>query len=194
MKKITIVLCFYSIISFTVSSKEASNSQGVEDYFEYLSHDSTDFEPMGNVCERVALKEVEALYPTALYDIKNGMEYNERNATIGELDLVMINRNTGKAEAVAEVKCWRSLQGGLKKAKEQRMRFLNYLNRNIVLKDMEEKTYSKDIFSNIQKFFSISQRGGVSEGFDFELSLDFKELMDLRKKLLDCRVQGHCPK
>lgn len=82
---------------------------------------------------RVAIREVEPIYPSTNYEIKNGIQYDEHR-------------------------------------------------------------YSKDVFKSIQKYFSISQNGGVNQGFDFELSLDFKELMELRKRLLDCRAEGRCPR
>lgn len=182
------------IITFNVPAKNLENSKRIDEYFELLSYEKTDFEPVGAVCERVAVREVEPLYPSSQYEIKNGLQYDERKTTIGELDVVVFDKSTGKVEAVAEVKCWRSFQGALKKAKEQRMRFLTYLNKNIVITDHDEKRYSKDVFNNIQKYFSISQDGGVNQGFDFELSLDFKELMELRKRLLDCNAEGRCPK
>jgi hypothetical protein len=194
MKTILFICTILFILSFNLHAKNFENAQRIEDYFELLSFEKTDFEPVGAVCERVAVREVESMYSSAQYEIKNGVQYDEHKTTIGELDLVIFDRSTGKVEAVAEVKCWKSFQGALKKAKEQRMRFLTYLNKNIVIKDKEDKKYSKDLFKNIQKYFSISQDGGVNQGFDFELSLDFKELMELRKKLLDCRAEGRCPK
>lgn len=181
-------------INYQSFAKEFENNQRIEEYFEVLSYEKTDFEPTGTVCERVAVREVESLYPSSNYDIKNSIQYDEHKITVGELDVVIFNKENNKVEAVAEVKCWRSFQGALKKAKEQRMRFLTYLNKNIVITDKDNKVYSKDVFKNIQKYFSISQDGGVNQGFDFELSLDFKELMELRKRLLDCRAQGRCPK
>jgi hypothetical protein len=193
-KLITLCAFFTLTMSFNVLAKNIENSKRIDEYFELLSYEKTDFEPVGTVCERVAAREVEALYPSSNYEIKNGIQYDEHKTTIGELDVVVFDKSTGKVEAVAEVKCWRSFQGALKKAKEQRMRFLTYLNKNIVITDKDEKRYSKDVFKNIQKYFSISQDGGVNQGFDFELSLDFKELMELRKRLLDCRAEGRCPK
>lgn len=175
-------------------AKTTPSSKSVDEYFEILSHDKVDFEPQGMVCERIAVREVESLYPSANYDIINSIRYDDKKTTIGELDVVIIDRSTNKVEAVAEVKCWRSFNGALKKAKEQRMRFLTYLNRSIIIEDKDGKRYSKDQFKNIQKYFSISQAGGVNQGFDFELSLDFKELMLLRGKLLDCKAQGRCPR
>lgn len=195
MNKI-ITLCTFFVLttSYNVFAKNIENANRIDEYFEILSFEKTDFEPVGAVCERVAVREVEPLYPNSHFEIKNGIQYDEHKTTIGELDVVVFDKSTGKVEAVAEVKCWRSFQGALKKAKEQRMRFLTHLNRNIVITDKDEKRYSKDLFKNIQKYFSISQDGGVNQGFDFELSLDFKEMMELRKRLLDCRVQGRCPR
>lgn len=194
--KITILLC--TIVAFTtplnVFAKNIENSKRIDEYFELLSYEKTDFEPVGAVCERVAVREVEPMYPSSNYEIKNGIQYDEHKTTIGELDVVVFDKSTGKVEAIAEVKCWKSFQGALKKAKEQRMRFLTYLNKNIIITDKDEKKYSKDVFKSIQKYFSISQDGGVNQGFDFELSLDIKELMELRKRLLDCRAEGRCPR
>ena len=67
-------------------------------------------------------------------------------------------------------------------------------NANTVIYDKDGNIYSKAQFNQVQKYFSISQAGGMNQGFDFELSLDFKELMDLRSRLLDCRAQGRCPR
>lgn len=195
MNKIITLCAFFTLTtSFKVLAKNIENSKRIDEYFELLSYEKTDFEPVGTVCERLAVREVEPLYPTSNYEIKNGIQYDEHKTTIGELDVVVFDKSTGKVEAVAEVKCWRSFQGALKKAKQQRMRFLTYLNKNIVITDKDEKRYSKDVFKYIQKYFSISQDGGVNQGFDFELSLDFKELMELRKRLLDCRAEGRCPR
>lgn len=191
---IYICLSFALIIPSITFAKKLENSKRINEYFEILSYEKTDFEPVGAVCERVAVREVEPTYPTANYEIINSIQYDEHKTTIGELDVVIFDKTTGKVEAIAEVKCWKSFKGALKKAKEQRMRFLTHLNRNIVITDKDQKRYSKDKFNSIQKYFSISQNGGVNQGFDFELSLDFKELMELRKMLLDCRAQGRCPR
>jgi len=189
---------FIVVLTFTISSSifakvNEYSEKKIQDYFEILSYEKTNFEPDGAVCERVAVREVDQLYPKENYTIVNGIQYDDKKSTIGELDLVIFDKSTGKVEAVAEVKCWRSFQGALKKAKEQRMRFQTYLNRNIVLSD-EDKRYSKNDFSNIKKFFTVSQAGGVNQGFDFELSLDLKEFIELRKRLLDCHAEGRCPK
>lgn len=181
------------LLTSLVQAKTPTPSKSVEEYFNLLARDKVDFEPQGMVCERIAVREVESIYPAANYNIVNSIRYDDKKTTIGELDVVVIDKNTNQVEAVAEVKCWKSFSGALKKAKEQRIRFQTYLNRSIIIEDKDGKRYSKDQFKNIQKFFTISQSGGLNQGFDFELSLNFKELMALRGLLLDCKAQGRCP-
>jgi hypothetical protein len=193
-KFVAIVAIFsFSFFSNLTLAKSTTHSKRVEDYFEILRHDNTNFEPDGAVCERVAVREIEPMYPAEHFEIINSIQYDDQKSTIGELDIVVINKFSGMVEAVAEVKCWKSFQGGLKKAKNQRMRFQNYLNRNIVLTDSDGKKYPKAIFENIQKYFTISGLGGLTMGFDFEMSLTLKEFIELRGMLLDCQAQSRCP-
>ncbi len=183
------VCVFQSLNSF---GKSFGQEEVIQKYFDILKNESTDFEPTGAVCERVAVRELVAEYPADKYFIKNGIQYDERNMTIGELDVVVFDKATGMVEAVAEVKCWKSFEGARKKAKEQRMRFQTYLNKNIVIYDDEGKKYPKNQFALVRRYFAISQFGGVGQGFDVELPLDFKEMMELRKRLLDCRAFKNC--
>lgn len=183
------VCVFQSLNSF---GKNFGQEEVIQKYFDILKNESTDFEPTGAVCERVAVRELVAEYPADKYFIKNGIQYDERNMTIGELDVVVFDKATGMVEAVAEVKCWKSFEGARKKAKEQRMRFQTYLNKNIVIYDNEGKKYPKNQFALVRRYFAISQFGGVGQGFDVELPLDFKEMMELRKRLLDCRAFKNC--
>lgn len=187
---LTLGLCLLQ--SLNSYGKTFGQEEIIQKYFDILKSESTDFEPTGAVCERVAVRELVSEYPTDKYFIKNGIQYDERNMTIGELDVVVFDKATGMVEAVAEVKCWKSFEGARKKAKEQRMRFQTYLNKNIVIYDDEGKKYQKNQFALVRRYFSISQFGGVGQGFDVELSLDFKEMMELRKRLLDCRAFKNC--
>jgi hypothetical protein len=189
----------FTILSLLLASEFAiakviSTNPKIDEYFEELSYEDTNFEPDGAVCERVAVREVDVLYPKENYTIVNSIQYDDKKSTIGELDLVIFDKSSGLVEAVAEVKCWRSFEGGLKKAKEQRMRFQTYLNRGITITDGNDKRYSKDVFKQIKRFLTISQAGGMNRGYDFELSLDLKELIELRSRLLNCHAEGRCPK
>lgn len=196
MKKLIQLTLFCVLIFpyFAQGKSTPENTARIDEYFEILSYEQTDFSPDGAVCERVALREVESLYPAVNYNIVNSISYDQNKVTIGELDIVIFDKGTQKVEAIAEVKCWKSFSGALKKAKNQRMRFIAHLNNNIVLQGQDGKRYSKDAFKNVQKYFTISQAGGINQGFDFELSLDLKDLLQLRSRLLDCKAQGRCPK
>lgn len=191
-KSLILTLMINVFLSVNVFGKTFGQEEVIQKYFDLLKHDSTDFEPTGAVCERVAVRDLVKDYPADKYIIKNGLQYDERNTTIGELDVVIFDKATGLVEAVAEVKCWKSFEGARKKAKEQRMRFQTYLNKNIVIYDDEGKKYPKNQFALVRRYFAISQFGGVGQGFDVELSLDFKEMMELRKRLLDCRAFKDC--
>lgn len=195
MKK-NLTYTFLSLILATnfAIAKVISTNPKIDEYFEELSYEDTNFEPDGAVCERVAVREVDVLYPKENFTIINSIQYDDKKTTIGELDLVIFDKSTGLVEAVAEVKCWRSFEGGLKKAKEQRMRFQTYLNRGITITDENDKRYSKDVFKQIKRYFTISQAGGMNRGYDFELSLDLKELIELRSRLLNCHAEGRCPR
>lgn len=189
-----LILISSLLLSFNLFAKIDEQASNVNEYFEILSHDSTYFEPDGAICERVALHEVTVLYPTEQFEILNGLQYDDKKTTIGELDLVIFDRSTGLVEAIAEVKCWKSFEGALKKVKDQRNRFKLYLDRNITISDEDGKKYSKDLFKNVKRYFSISQKGGMDHGFDFELSLTLKELEALRRMLLNCAAEGKCPR
>lgn len=192
--KFIIFTFFISAFNLSAKTFDKDAEKRINQYFEVLSYEKENFEPDGKVCERVAVREVEALYPRENYEILNSIQYDNKKETVGELDLVIFDRQTGLVEAVAEVKCWTSFKNALKKAKEQRMRFQLNLNRGIIITDENGKRYSKDLFKNVKRYFTISQMGGVNQGFDFELSLDLSEFMELRKRLLDCNAQGRCPK
>ncbi len=193
MKNIFIIITLLFSIQNS-HAKTFSRENEIAQYFEDLSYEDIDFEPMGMVCERVAVRELLKEYPQDKYEILNGLQYDDKKATIGELDVVIYNKSNQKVEAVAEVKCWESFKGALKKARDQRQRFKLYLNRKIVITDQNQKHYKVEDFNQVQRYISISQEGGVNQGFDFELSLDLKELMEIRKRLLDCYAQSKCPR
>ena len=174
MKTLIKLTLIFALSQSDLLAKIPQDNPRINYYFEELSSEKIDFEPVGMVCERVAVREVESVYPSVNYKIINGISYDDKKTTIGELDVVIFNKNTDKVEAIAEVKCWKSYKNALKKVKDQRIRFITNLNRNIKIYDKNGKIYSKAQFNQVQKYFSISQSGGQNQGFDFELSLDFK--------------------
>jgi hypothetical protein len=53
-------------------------------------------------------------------------------------------------------------------------------------------SYTKDQFSHIERYLSISQQGGESAGFDIALDYTLDELMALRETLIVCQQKGEC--
>lgn len=177
-------------LSFTAS---ASDEQRIDELFERLATVKVNFDPTGTVCEQVALIEFEERFPKDKYDMTVSIEYGNKEA-IGELDVIVFDKKTKLVDTVAEVKCWKSLEGGLRKARSQRLRFQSSLHRNIKLWDKNKKQYPKTQFENIREFLTVGQKGATSHGYDVELSLNLKDLMHLRDRLLDCYSMKECPR
>lgn len=162
--------------------------------FDQLKDSGAKFAVVGMVCEKVAIIELERTYKPADFEIVNGIVYDDGTRTIGELDVVIIDKKTRDVVLVGEVKCWKDVHGGLNKALDQRKRFKTYLDRQITLVDGDNRHYSKEQFKHNPKFVAIAQSGSKSQGFDVELENSLNDLMTLRQQLLVCQDQGQCRK
>ena len=187
MKNFSLVLIFLAFVSpaFATSTQPA---------FDALKNLAVDYSPTGQICEQVARLELATKYQPAQYDIAVGVEYSVAGRTIGELDIVVVDKKSKAVELVGEVKCWKSVSGGLSKAQKQRARFLRTLNTQpdqIEFDAKEGGTFSAQQFQR-SNFIAIAQNGSKSQGFDVELTYTLRELMDLRGQLLDCQSQGKC--
>lgn len=191
--KLLLIVSLLLATSF-LHAKDSASEARINELFEELSYVKANYDPTGAVCEKVAEIEIKALYPETDYQIINGIEYHNKIEAIGELDLIIFDKKTDLVDNVIEVKCWKSYKGGLRKAHEQKTRFQANLKNDIRILDKNGKTYPKAKFLNIREFKTMSQLGGVQEGFDYELSLDLKSLMKLRDKLLDCYAHKRCPR
>lgn len=180
------IAVLFSVPAFATSTQPA---------FDALKNKPVDYGPSGQICEQVARLELAEKYTPASYDIAVGVEYSVGGRTIGELDVVVVDRKSNTVALVGEVKCWKSVKGGLAKARTQRARFLRTLNTqpNQIVFDAKEGTpFSSDQFLGAN-FIAIAQNGSKAQGFDVELTYTLKELMALRGQLLDCQSQGNCP-
>jgi hypothetical protein len=112
--------------------------------------------------------------------------------------LIVFDKQTNNAILIGEVKCWRNAKSGLKKAREQRKRFLDNVRSSKALtfkwlSDPKEK-FTKTQFNKTSNFISISQLGTVDKGFDVELDYTLDELMQLREDIMRCQDSGECVK
>lgn len=197
-KSSALLIAFIIATSFSAalaSDRLSSTDIISNEYFDIFSREYVDFEPTGRVCEQAALIELERnYYPRSQYRIEQGISYFRGVETVGELDLVVFDKVTDEVLAVGEVKCWKNLKGALRKAKQQQQRFKESLFNKITIKSANGATLSLAKFKNIKDYFSIAQEGAINAGFTYELPLNFKEFMTLRGRLLDCKVEGKCPR
>lgn len=184
-------LFFLIVVFFSFSSYAAD----IEPVFNALKQSAVNYEPDGAVCEQVARLKLQADYPPSDFLISGGVEYSTGDETLGELDVVVIEKSSNKVVMIAEVKCWKNLQQAMDKLKAQRDRFtwnLTKFPQQIHFTSYDGLQFQVDQFKGISNFRSISQLGGIRRGFDVELEFTLSELRELRMKLLKCQAWGDC--
>lgn len=169
---------------------------GLAEDYETLKNSGKNLQVIGSICEDVTQLRYIEKYPEPQYRVLTGIAYSDSERTLGELDLIVFDNRTHNAVLIGEVKCWKDAQGGLKKAKEQRKRFLDNVTSSKELtfewlSDPKEE-FVKTQFNKTSNFISISQLGTKAEGFDVELDYTLDELMHLRKDIMDCQASGEC--
>lgn len=163
--------------------------------FELLKDIPRSYEDSGAICEEVARLEIMREYPAPQYDVLVGIAYGDQNRVIGELDIVIFDKNLNKVVSIGEVKCWKDVRGGLAKAREQRQRFIKTNNASRATRFVSTSTkevYPPELFEQVREFFSMAQKGSQSQGFDRELSYTLKEMHTYRYDMIQCQSQGQC--
>lgn len=183
----------FAVLFFATSYVHAKDTSSL---FDVLKQHPADYEIVGQVCEETARLQLYNEYPSSKYQIAVGIEYSVDKRTVGELDVVVVEKATKKIPLIAEVKCWKDVKGGLSKAMDQRSRFIRTLNSKnitIVFLAHEGGAYKSEQFKNA-KFVSIAQLGASQKGFDVDLEYTLEELMSVREQLLQCQNRGECKK
>jgi hypothetical protein len=187
-------LVLISFLSFSASLAFAGDLQGA---FEALKNTGVNYDPDGAVCEQLEHIRLEKQYPSDKYVITGDVEYSTGGLTIGELDIIILDRQTNKVVLLEEVKCWKDLDNALLKAKSQKMRFewnLEKSPRSLIFTANDGRSYSAEQFMGNIPFAFVAQQGGVAKGFDYEFDLNLREIHQLRMMLLKCQQNGECTK
>lgn len=188
-----LILTFF----FQISGAFALSNLSLENVFDLLKNQPRSYETKGAICEEVAKVLLEQEYPAPRYTVHVGIAYGDLEKTIGELDEVVIDNQSGKAIRVYEVKCWTDLKEGREKALAQRSRFLKALRSSKELyfnSTSTQEEFSQEIFEDLKDFMSLGQKGATAAGYEFEFPFTMRELMDLRTRLLRCQSWGDCPR
>lgn len=165
--------------------------------YEVIRQQARYYKDPGAVCEEVARHEFQLKYPAPQYEVIVGVAYNMNGRTLGELDLVILDKKTEQVEIVGEVKCYENLKRGLSKARQQRKRFLGHLSQSpdklVFINTSSEKVVPNKVFRTVKTFLSVSQKGGEVIGFDHELEHDLDEMSQLRDMVISCQKRQECP-
>lgn len=120
-----------------------------------------DYTVFGVICEQVALLRLKAVYPDSDYLRLSGIEYFFNGKTVGELDVIVIEKKSNEAVLIGEVKCWKDKSSAFTKAKSQMARFQYHIEKGRVdemaLKSVEYQPYSPEQFDEKPKVLYISQ-------------------------------------
>lgn len=184
------------IVFLILSLTTLSSFAGLSEDYHALKNTGRDFQVVGVICEQVAQMRFAEQYPAPDYRVLTGIAYADRERTLGELDLIVFDTHTGEAALVGEVKCWKNAKDGLKKARDQRQRFLTNVRSDKALTfrylDNPSEKFTKKQFSKVAQFISISQKGTKKAGFDYEMEYTLEELMQLRTDIMACQHSGEC--
>ena len=170
---------------------------GMAEDFEVLKNEGRDLEATGSICEEVARLRFSEKYPAPDYSVVVGIQYADKTGnTIGELDLVVFDNKTQIAHLIAEVKCYTSPKSGLKKAKDQRKRFMDHVHspKALQFRWLKDKTkkLTKTQFNKTNNFLFIGQKNTTNVGYQYELPYTLPELMKMRADIMDCQTKGAC--
>jgi hypothetical protein len=153
-------------------------------YFRKFSRDSDT--RVGLICEKIALEELAALFsPMEYYFLTNLIYVDDEANDIGELDFLIMEKETGFVIRIAEVKCWYNRVAALEKAEQQLQRFRRHLRDKIyrdaygcTIKIRPKEGISEipcDKFGDLTQYLKILPRSSKtrsSRGFTLPFSVE----------------------
>lgn len=184
---------FTAIISSLLIA--ASAFAGLGEDFAQLKNSGINYEVIGAVCEEVTRLRFQEEFPAPRYGVVTGVEYGDGNRTIGELDVVVFEAQTNKVLRVAEVKCWKDPQAAIRKALDQRQRFVKTIKsgKTVRFRSLNSNIqFRRDNFLSNPQQIAVSQNGTKFAGFDTEIGYELRELMQLRKMMIECQASRQC--
>lgn len=195
MKSILILISLFASTSF--AKQLAPLNPKLQPLFDVLKTVPVNYKPEGAVCEQVARLQAFAAFPADRFAITTGVKYDTGAETLGELDLIIVEKATQHVQLVGEVKCWKDFGSAMDKGKYQRDRFMwnltQFPDKIHFESEDPEFQFTEAHFHGLSKFIFISQVGGVRKGFDQEIPYTLSEMAELREHLVRCQKKGECP-
>jgi hypothetical protein len=175
----------FIFLLFLSLSTATADSKSVNQFFDKFKTYNINTENTGHIGELVAEQDLLKLYPKERNEILIGIKYFQGSQTIGELDVTIIDRKTGMAIGVIEVKTNATPSHIYSKAQKQLERFVAMGQKNDIKIMHNKMILDKKIFSG--KFFTEvmgpASTGQHNTNYDRHLSLNHQELKSLLQKL-----------
>jgi len=159
-------------------------------YFDQIKDLDFKFGNLGSVGEAIALITFQAQYANdPNIECLSGLHYEGLDGnTAGELDLVILRRDTKQAIAVYEVKVSDNLTLNLSQSRSQLRRFEGHVKTQAITRFHypadDSRNFRTEQFEQVEKFGTIGSRGAAELGYDVELDISRAEAAQLQKALI----------
>jgi len=157
-------------------------------YYEMIKDLPYDYGQVGSIVEALAHSQLEVLYPAPHYEVIGDLDYQEGVRTVGELDLVVFDRESGRAVLVAEAKLTDNFKWARRSARKQIHRFQSYLHEGKITRFIHtadpKRTVTTNQFTDVGRYVLIGPRNALAAGFDYEVDVTRTEADELQAKLL----------
>lgn len=192
------IMKFFALIfNLIVALAPAFAFANLETDFQAIKNNGRSLVDIGSICEEVAQLDMKRKYNEDDYTVLTSIAYSDLDGTVGELDIIVFEKATNTAILVGEVKCWKDMGAGLRKALSQRARFQRNVNSSKALTfswlpNPSAYRLTKQQFNKVRTFTTIAQKGSRSAGYDMELEHSLEDLMELRSRIMQCQSKGEC--
>jgi len=148
-----------------------------------------DYRAVGSVAEALAFALLEEIYPEEHFVILRGINYQDQEGrTLGELDLVVLDRYLAEVVLVAESKVSGEMRRAASRAAAQLDRFRYHLEEGAITGFSSRYPGGPSLaptqFLGSTRYVRIGGRGALGAGCDYELDLTREEIDELQSRLL----------
>ena len=176
------------ILSFSYKSLAVCDSV-VRSCFQHLYNTKTlQLLSLGSMCEHFAYIEQSKIYKDNRYKLLQNIEYRSGKKIIGELDLIVFDKNTKKVIKIFEVKCSKNIFDANTKSDIQINRFKDNIRRALSGRQRlyfanDDSLLSIEHFTDEIDFSKITYLSTEAKSLGFDtLSLNLSEMEELTHK------------
>lgn len=194
-----LLVAFLAVFAATCLASEFPEGSKLDKYYKLLS--AYDFVPynQGYTLEELVKIDLKEKYPPQKFEITGGLEMaNAAGFAIGEIDVLVLDRQTKKVVLIGEAKVWADLAKGLVKAKAQLAKLKEAIHsgeiKSLYFVPDPSRKLELDIFEGTQiSYETFGSKGAKGYGFDHELDITPAETTALNKALIKAHYKDYKP-